>query len=42
MPSPRQHHQLGLFGNPASAFSLEELSETVRMLERKQPGQTVD
>ena len=42
MPSPRQHHQLGLFGNPASAFSLEELSETVRMLEREQPGQTVD
>jgi hypothetical protein len=42
MPSPRQHPQLGLFGNPASAFSLEELSETVRMLERKQPGQTVD
>ncbi|HEY5988172.1 MAG TPA: hypothetical protein VIV12_17625 [Streptosporangiaceae bacterium] len=37
-----QRAQLGLFGNPASAFSLEELAGTVRTLERKQPGQTVD
>jgi hypothetical protein len=42
MPSSRQRPPLGLFGNPASAFSLEELAETVRTLERKQPGQTVD
>ena len=42
MPSPPQRPQLGLFGNPASAFSLEELAETVRTLERKQPGQTAD
>lgn len=33
--------QLGLFGNPVSAFRLEELVETVRELERAQPGQTV-
>jgi hypothetical protein len=42
MPSSRQRPPLGLFSNPASAFSLEELAETVRTLERKQPGQTVD
>jgi hypothetical protein len=42
MPAPRQRPQLALFSNPASAFSLEELAETVRTLERKQPGQTVD
>jgi hypothetical protein len=42
MPSPPARPQLGLFGNPASAFSLEELTETVRRLEREQPGQTVD
>ena len=34
--------QLGLFGNPVGDFSLEELSQTVRMLEREQPGRTVD
>ncbi len=42
MPSRPARPQLGLFGNPASAFSLEELAETVLELERKQPGQTVD
>ena len=42
MPSPPARPQLGLFGNPVSAFSLEELAETVRTLERRQPGQTVD
>jgi hypothetical protein len=42
MPSRPASPQPGLFGNPASAFSLEELAETVRRLERHQPGQTVD
>jgi hypothetical protein len=42
MPSRPSRPPLGLFGNPASAFSLEELTETVRTLDRKQPGQTVD
>jgi hypothetical protein len=42
MPAPRQRPQLGLFSNPASAFSLEDLAETVRTLERNQPGQTVE
>jgi hypothetical protein len=42
MPSRPVRPQLGLFGNPVSAYSLEELTETVRTLERKQPGQTVD
>jgi hypothetical protein len=42
MPSRPARPQLGLFGNQASAFSLEELAETVRTLDRKQPGQTVD
>ncbi len=42
MPSHPARPQLGLFGNPAGAFSLEEIAETVRTLERKQPGQNVD
>lgn len=42
MPSRPPRPQLGLFGNPASAFSLEQLAETVRTLDRKHPGQTVD
>jgi hypothetical protein len=42
MPSRPARPPLGLFGNPAGSFSLEELAETVRSLERKQPGQTVE
>jgi hypothetical protein len=42
MPPRSLRRQLGLFGNPVSDFILEELSQTVRMLEREQPGQTVD
>lgn len=38
-PSGIQH---GLFDNPVRAFSLEELTGTVRMLERRRPGRTVD
>ena len=34
--------QLGLFDNPLRAFSLEELTEAVRQLERQRPGQTVE
>ncbi len=33
---------VGLFDNPASIFSLEELTETVRALERERPGRPVD
>jgi hypothetical protein len=33
--------QLGLFDNPVRAFSLDELAETVRRLERERPGRTV-
>jgi hypothetical protein len=42
VPPRSERRQLGLFGNPVSDFSLEELSQTVRMLEREQPGRTVD
>jgi hypothetical protein len=38
-PSGIQH---GLFDNPVRAFSLEELTGTVLMLERLRPGRTVD
>jgi hypothetical protein len=34
--------QLGLFDNPAGAFRLEEITETVRALERQHSGRTVD
>jgi hypothetical protein len=34
--------QLGLFGNPVGAFSLEELAETVRALESARPGLTAE
>lgn len=33
--------QLGLFDNPVRVFSLEELTEAVRALERERPGRTV-
>ena len=42
MPPRRARLQLGLFDNPAGVFSLEDLTGTVRALERKQPGRTVD
>ena len=40
MPSPPARPQLGLFDNPAGAFRLDELTETVRALERQRPGRT--
>ena len=40
MPSRPARPQLGLFDNPAGAFRLEELTETVRALERQRPGRT--
>jgi hypothetical protein len=42
MPPRSSGRQLGLFDNPVRAFSLEELAEAVRELERRRPGQTVD
>ena len=42
MPPSPAHPQRGLFDNPVRVFSLEELVETVRALERERPGQTVD
>ena len=42
MPSRPPRPQLGLFDNPAGAFRLEELTETVRALERQRPGRTID
>jgi hypothetical protein len=42
MPSRPARRQLGLFDNPVSEFTLEELAQTVRMLERRRPGRTVD
>ena len=42
MPSRPARPQLGLFDNPAGAFRLEELTETVQALERQRPGRTVD
>jgi hypothetical protein len=42
MPPRPAGPQLGLFDNPVRAFSLEELTDTVRTLERQQPGRTVD
>lgn len=42
MPPRPSGPQRGLFDNPVRAFSLEELTQTVRMLERQQPGRTVD
>jgi hypothetical protein len=42
MPPRSPGRQLGLFNNPVRAFSLEELAEAVRELERRRPGQAVD
>ena len=38
MPPRSSGRQLGLFDNPVRAFSLEELAEAVRELERRRPG----
>jgi hypothetical protein len=40
MPSRPARPQLGLFDNPVRVFSLDELAETVRKLERERPGRT--
>jgi hypothetical protein len=42
MPPRPPGPQHGLFDNPVLAFSLEELTEAVQALERRQPGRTVD
>ena len=42
MASHPAHPQLGLFDNPVRVFSLDELAETVRKLERERPGRTVE
>lgn len=42
MPPRPSGPQRGLFDNPVRAFSLEEIAETVRELERQQPGRTID
>src|SRR5580693_3125430 len=42
MPPRPSGPQRGLFDNPVRVFSLEELTDTVRMLERQRPGRTVD
>ena len=42
MASHPARPQLGLFDNPVRVFSLDELAETVRKLERERPGRTVE
>ena len=42
MPPRPTRPQLGLFDNPVLVFSLDELTETVRALERQRPGRTAD
>ena len=42
MASHPARPQLGLFDNPVRVFSLYELAETVRKLERERPGRTVE
>jgi hypothetical protein len=42
MPPRPARRQLGLFDNPVGDFSLDELADTVRALERDQPGRTAD
>lgn len=42
MPPRPAGRQFGLFDNPVGAFSLEELTEAVRQMERQRPGQTVE
>jgi hypothetical protein len=42
MPPRPARRQLGLFDNPVGDFTLDELAETVRALERDRPGRTAD
>jgi hypothetical protein len=42
MPPRPARRQLGLFDNPVRDFSLEELADAVRALERDRPGRTAD
>jgi hypothetical protein len=42
MPLRPARRPLGLFDNPVGDFTLEELTETVRSLERGSPGRTAD
>jgi len=42
MVSRQIRSPVGLFDNPVLVFSLDELAETVRALERAQPGLTVE
>src|ERR1700751_3632575 len=42
MPPLPARPPLGLFDNPVGDFTLEELTETVRSLERGSPGRTAD
>jgi hypothetical protein len=42
MPPRSARRPLGLFDNPVGDFTLEELAETVRALERDSPGRTPD
>ena len=42
MPPRPARPQLGLFDNPVRVFSLDELAEAVRKLERERSGQTAD
>jgi hypothetical protein len=42
MASHPARPQLGLFDNPVRVFSLDELAEAVRKLERDRPGRTVE
>lgn len=42
MPSHPARPQLGLFDNPVRVYSLDELAETVRKLERERRGRTAE
>jgi hypothetical protein len=42
MASHPARPQLGLFENSVPVFSLDELAETVRRLERERPGRAVE
>ena len=42
MPPRPERPQRGLFDNPVRLFSMEELTQTVRALERARPGRTVE
>jgi hypothetical protein len=42
MPPRPARRQLGLFDNPVADFSLDELTDAVRALERDRPGRTAE